>query len=78
MQKDVRERLPDSKTGDDAKRDKTEKVIDPRECGGAANEIRKRLDKKNTCANENEELDAGSNESAPVEVVTPRAEGASH
>ena len=78
MQKDVSERLPDSQTGNETTRDKTEKVIDPRECGGAANKIRKHLDKKNTSANEDEELDAGSDESTPVEVVTPRAEGTSH
>jgi hypothetical protein len=44
----------------------------------AQEQIRERLHQKNAGANQDDQLDAGSDESAPIEVVTARAERRRH
>ncbi len=78
MEEKIGKRLPDAHPGNRPERDKPEVKIDP--CGGvrAAEHPGKRLHKENACTRENDVFDGGSNEAAPIEADSRRAERRTH
>jgi hypothetical protein len=79
VQKDVGEGLPDAQAVDDRVGYQTEGQNDQVKGAVAAQQqIREGLHQKNAGTNQDDQLDAGGDESAPIEVVAARAERRRH
>src|ERR1700730_1625674 len=79
VQKDVGGGLPDAESMNHCVGNQT-KGLNDQVVGGAAAEqnVRQGLQQKNAGTNQHDQLDAGSDESAPIEVVAARAERRRH
>src|SRR5205807_3877423 len=78
-QQNIGEGLPDArrKQACHCRGDQAEPLQNP-VVSGWTQEKCKRLHKESTRADKHNQLDTGGNETAPIEVVTPRAEGTCH
>src|ERR1700726_1784967 len=79
VQKNICSGLPDAQAMNHRVGNQTKGLNDQVVRGGAAEEnIRQRLQQKNAGTNQYDQLDAGRNEAAPIEVVAARAERRRH
>src|SRR6202023_966805 len=79
VQKDVGGGLPDAQAMNHRVGNQTKGLNDQVIRGRAAEQnIRHRLQQKNAGTNQYDQLDAGSNEAAPIEVIAARAERRRH
>src|SRR5580704_9795540 len=78
VEKNVRERLPQPEAWHRTEGDQPEEMINPRRSFYAQENVDERLDQEHAGADKHQELDAGRNKAAPIEVVTAGAERSSH
>src|SRR5487761_780653 len=75
VEKNVSERLPEAEAGHGAEGDQAEVMVNPGRSAHAEEHSDERLDEEDAGADEHKELDTGSDEAAPIEVVAAGAKG---